>query len=169
MAGDIVQRAADYWPRMTRITCICSPCRAGEKRAKPARRRPRSPRSFLRPIAGANKGATRRPRVRRRSAAPRCARYRARASTTRGKASWPSGLSCAASWTIPAPSFAACASCTRARNEREEIARLRALWPACTSFSVIVLDRSGRLHIDPTVPPRSGSIFPIWSTGIRST
>jgi hypothetical protein len=26
------------------------------------------------------------------------------------------------------------------------------LWPACTSFSVIVLDRSARLHIDPTVP-----------------
>src|SRR5262249_52944340 len=25
------------------------------------------------------------------------------------------------------------------------------LWPACTSFSVIVLDRSARLHIDPTV------------------
>ena len=46
MAGDIGQRAADYWPQMTRITCICSPCRAAEKRAKPARRRPRSPRSF---------------------------------------------------------------------------------------------------------------------------
>ena len=26
------------------------------------------------------------------------------------------------------------------------------LWPACTSFSVIVLDLSARLHIDPTVP-----------------
>src|SRR5215831_18379999 len=25
------------------------------------------------------------------------------------------------------------------------------LWPACTSFSVIVLDRSAHLHIDPTV------------------
>ena len=82
MAGDIAQRAADYWPRMTRITCICSPCRAAEKRAKPSRRRTRSP-CLSRFIAGANRGATRRPRVRRRSAAPRCARHRASFDRTR--------------------------------------------------------------------------------------
>jgi len=35
MAGDIAQRAADYWPRMTRITCICSPCRARKSEPNP--------------------------------------------------------------------------------------------------------------------------------------
>src|SRR5262249_35638799 len=89
MAGDIAQRAADYWPRMTRITCICSPCRAADKRAKSARRRPRSPCSFLRPIAGANSTSLR---------TPSCASF----DLTRESimAEW---LRCAASWTIPAP------------------------------------------------------------------